>query len=126
MLWAQHGDNRIFFQNLVTLLLGHVVHYNMIVEEFISAALLIGAMAVVIITHRRRAPRIHWIAYVPVAIVLLSVAQSGGDTHSSSSDRLQKLALKRPNGLFPFRVSIHRPNNCKLKSSGNLTYFERL
>jgi Bacterial Ig domain len=77
MLWAQHGDNRIFFQNLVTLLLGHVVHYNVIVEEFINAALLIGAMAVVIITHRRRAPKIDWIAYVPVAIVLLSVAQSG-------------------------------------------------
>jgi Bacterial Ig domain len=77
LLWAQHGDNRIFFQNLVTLLLGHVVHYNVIVEEFISAALLIGAMALVIITHRRRAQRIHWIAYVPVAIVLLSVAQSG-------------------------------------------------
>jgi Bacterial Ig domain len=77
MLWAQHGDNRIFFQNLVTLLLGHVVHYNVTVEEFISAALLIGATALLIVTHRRRAPKIPWIAYVPVAIVLLSVAQSG-------------------------------------------------
>ena len=77
MLWGQHGDNRIFFQNLVTLLLGHVVHYNVIVEEYISVALLIAATTLVIITHRRRAPNIRWIAYVPVVIVLLSVAQSG-------------------------------------------------
>ena len=77
MLWDQHGDNRIFFQNLVTLLLGHLVRFNVIVEEFINAALLIAAVTVLIITHHRRAPKIHWIAYVPVAVVLLSVAQSG-------------------------------------------------
>jgi hypothetical protein len=57
MLWAQHGDNRIFFQNLLTLLLGRVVHYNVIVEEFINAGLLIGALALLIFTHRRRAPK---------------------------------------------------------------------
>jgi len=71
MLWAQHGDNRIFFQNLVTLLLGHLVHFNVIVEEFINAALLIAALVLLILAHRRRAPTIPWIAYVPVAIVLL-------------------------------------------------------
>jgi hypothetical protein len=48
-----------------------------VVEEYISAALLIAATTLLIVTHRRRSPGTHWIAYVPVAIVLLSVAQSG-------------------------------------------------
>jgi len=77
MLWGQHGDNRILFQNIVTLFLAHVTHYNVIVEEYISAVFLIAATMLVILTHHRRAPKIHWIAYCPVAIVLLSVAQSG-------------------------------------------------
>ena len=77
MLWSQHGDNRIFFQNIITLILGHVIHYNVIVEEYISAVLLIAATTLVILTHHRRAPKTHWIAYSPVAILLLSVAQFG-------------------------------------------------
>ena len=39
---------------------------HVIVEEFINAAVLIAAVTVLIITHHRRAPKIHWIAYVPV------------------------------------------------------------
>ncbi len=58
MLWGQHGDNRIFFQNIVTLILAHVTHYNVIVEEYISAVLLIAATTLVILTHHRRAPKI--------------------------------------------------------------------
>lgn len=77
MLWSQHGDNRLFFQNIITLILGHVTHYNVIVEEYISAVLLIAATTLVILTHHRRAPKTHWIAYCPVAILLLSVAQFG-------------------------------------------------
>ncbi len=77
MLWVPHGDNRIFFQNIITLILGHVTHYNVVVEEYISAVLLVAATALVILTHHRRAPKTHWIAYCPVAIVLLSVAQFG-------------------------------------------------
>jgi Bacterial Ig domain len=77
MLWGLHGDNRIFSQNIITLILGHVTHYNVIVEEYISAVLLIAATTLVILTHHRRAPKTHWIAYCPVAIVLLSIAQFG-------------------------------------------------
>ena len=77
MLWGLHGDNRIFSQNIITLILGHVTHYNVIVEEYISAVLLIAATTLMILTHHRRAPKTHWIAYCPVAIVLLSVAQIG-------------------------------------------------
>ena len=57
MLWSQHGDNRIFVQNIITLILGHVIHYNVIVEEYISAVLLIAATTLVILTHQRRAPQ---------------------------------------------------------------------
>ena len=78
MLWGQHGENRIFFQNLITLLLAHVFHFNVIVEDYVSAVLLIGAMVLVVLTHRRRSPSTPWIAYWPVAIILLSVAQYGG------------------------------------------------
>jgi hypothetical protein len=78
MLWGQHGQNRIFFQNLITLLLAHVVHFNVIVEDYISAVLLIAATVLLILTHRRRSPSTPWIAYCPVAIILLSVAQYGG------------------------------------------------
>ncbi|MBV8462406.1 MAG: hypothetical protein JO368_03875, partial [Acidimicrobiales bacterium] len=78
MLWAQHGENRIFFQNLITLVLAHVVHFNVIVEDYLSAALLIGAIVLMVLSHHRRSPSTPWIAYCPVAIVLLSVAQYGG------------------------------------------------
>ena len=78
MLWAQHGENRIFFQNLITLALAHVTHFNVLVEVYTGAALLLGATVLVILTHHRRSPSTPWIAYCPVAIVLLSVAQYGG------------------------------------------------
>ncbi len=78
MLWGQHGENRIFFQNLITLILAYVAHFNVLVEDYISAVLLTGATVLVILTHRRRSPSTPWIAYCPVAIILLSVAQYGG------------------------------------------------
>jgi hypothetical protein len=77
MLWSQHAENRIFFQNIITLILAHASHYDVIVEEYISAVLLVGAAALVILTHRRRSPSTPWIAYCPVLIILLSVAQYG-------------------------------------------------
>ncbi len=76
-LWAQHAENRIFVQNLLTLLLAHTTHYNVLFEEYLSAALLTAAAALLILAHRRRTPSTPWLAYCPVAIVLLSIAQWG-------------------------------------------------
>jgi hypothetical protein len=76
-LWAQHTDNRIFFPNLVVLLLAKTTHFNIVDEEFLSAVTLVVATSVLIIGHRRRSPHTPWIFYLPVAIVLLSFVQNG-------------------------------------------------
>lgn len=80
MLWAQHGENRILFQNLLTVALAHVAHFNVLVEVYLSAALLVAAVALLVLTHRRRSPSTPWIAYFPVALMLLSLAQGEGGT----------------------------------------------
>jgi hypothetical protein len=77
-LWAQHGENRVFFQNLLTLALAHLTHFNVVVEEYLSALLLLGACVLIILTHRRRSPRTAWLAYCPVGLLLLTSAQSIG------------------------------------------------
>jgi hypothetical protein len=77
-LWSQYGQNRIFFQNLITLLVAHQAHFNVLVEVYISAVFLTAALALFILAHRRRSPSTPWIAYCPVAFVLLTVAQWGG------------------------------------------------
>ena len=75
-LWAQHTDNRILFPNLVVLLLAKVTHFNTVDEAFLSAITLVLAISVLIIGHRRRAPKAPWMFYLPMAIVMLSFAQS--------------------------------------------------
>ena len=72
LLWAQHGENRIFFQNLITLLLAHTTNFNVLVEDYVSGALLVTAAAGLVVTHRRRSPSRPWIFYCPVVIVMLS------------------------------------------------------
>ncbi len=76
-LWAQHTDNRILFPNLVVLLLAYGTRFNVLDEEFLSAGTLLISIAVLILGHRRRSPGTPWILYVPVAILMLSVVQSG-------------------------------------------------
>jgi Bacterial Ig domain len=80
-LWGQHAENRIFFQNLITLGIAHVAHYNVIVEEYVSASLLLGATTLFILTHHRRSPSTRWIAYWPAAIIFLTIAQYGNSLY---------------------------------------------
>jgi hypothetical protein len=68
-LWAQHSDNRILFPNLMVLLLAKTTGFNVIYEEFLSAITLVITTAILIVGHRRRSTRIHWIFYLPVAIL---------------------------------------------------------
>jgi hypothetical protein len=74
-LWAAHNENRIFFPNIIVVLLAHTVHYNIQVEEYLSAAMLAAATALLIWAHKRRAPSIPWIYYCPVAILTFSIVQ---------------------------------------------------
>ncbi len=76
-LWAQHTENRILFPNLVVLLLAHTTRFNVVDEEFLSASALVSSIALLIIGHRRRSPTTAWILYLPVAILMLSIVQSG-------------------------------------------------
>ncbi len=75
-LWSQHYENRIFFPNLIVLVLGYTTHFNVVTEEYLSALMLFGGTALVIFAHKRRSPERRWIWYCPVAFLLLSLAQA--------------------------------------------------
>ena len=74
-LWAQHGNNRILFPNLVMLLLAATTRLNTVVEEFVSGVLLAVSVGLIMWTHKRRSKATTWIWYLPVALVLLSFVQ---------------------------------------------------
>ncbi len=74
-LWVQHVDNRVFFPNLIVVALAHTVHYNITVEEYISAFMLFASTALFIWAHRRRSPQTPLLFYCPVAFLTLTLAQ---------------------------------------------------
>jgi hypothetical protein len=74
-LWAQHNENRIFFPNLIVLLLSRTTHFNIRVEENLSAVMLVVAVFLLIWAHKRRSPETPWLYYCPVAILGFSVVQ---------------------------------------------------
>ena len=74
-LWAVHTDNRIFFPNLLVIGLAHTVSFNIEIEEYLSALMLLGAVALFIWAHKRRSPATPLLFYCPVAFVMLSFAQ---------------------------------------------------
>ncbi len=77
LIWAQHNENRIFFPNLIVLLLAYTTHYSVVFEEFLSGAMLVTATALFVWAHKRRSPATPWLYYCPVAIVMLSFVQAG-------------------------------------------------
>ncbi len=76
-LWAQHNENRIFFPNLIVVLVAHSRHYDMRVVEYLGAAMLLAATACILVAHKRRSPSIPWVYYCPVAFLMLSFVQEG-------------------------------------------------
>ena len=74
-LWLQHVDNRVLFPNLIVIALAHTVHYNIEIEEYVSALMLFAATAIIIWCHRRRSPGTPLLFYVPVAFLTLTLAQ---------------------------------------------------
>jgi hypothetical protein len=74
-LWSLHTDNRVFFPNLVVVGLAHTVSFNIEVEEYLSALMLLAAVALLIWAHKRRSPATPLLFYCPLAFVLLSFAQ---------------------------------------------------
>ena len=76
-MWAQHYENRIFFPNIIVVLLAHTVHFNIQVEEMLGALMLAAATGFLLWAHRRRSPSTPWLYYCPVALLALSVVQYG-------------------------------------------------
>jgi hypothetical protein len=76
-LTNQHNENRIVFPNIIVLGLADTTHFNVVIEEYVSGAMLVAASGLLIGAHRRRAPTTPWIAYVPLVLVMLSFVQAG-------------------------------------------------
>ena len=77
MLWSQHNENRMLFPNLVVLALGSLTHLNILTEEYLSAVLLVISVSLIVLANRRDLAPVHWIIYLPVAFLMLSVGQFG-------------------------------------------------
>jgi hypothetical protein len=75
-LWAQHNENRMLFPNLLVLAMSRLDAFNVSAEEYLSALLLISAVALIVAAHRRRVPYRPWVAYCPVVILMFSVVQA--------------------------------------------------
>jgi hypothetical protein len=71
-LWAQHNENRVLFPNLVVLLLGQTVDFNVVVESAISAVLWWTTAALLVLAHRRRVPGLAWLLYGPIVLLFAS------------------------------------------------------
>jgi len=76
-LWAQHNENRIFFPNLIVVVLAHTTRFNVQIEEYVSGVMLVVSTALIIWSHKRRSPATPWLYYSPVSLLALSVVQYG-------------------------------------------------
>jgi len=74
-LWGIHNGNRIFFPNLIVVALAHTVHFNIEVEQYLAALMLLAATTLFVFSHKRRSPGTPMLFYCPVAFLTLSFAQ---------------------------------------------------
>jgi hypothetical protein len=74
-LWQQHGENRNLFPNLVVLALGRLTHFNILVEQYLSAVLLVISLTLIILAHRLDVTRTPLLSYLPVAFLILTFGQ---------------------------------------------------
>lgn len=74
-LWAQHNNDRQFFPNLIVIGLAWTVRLNVVIEEYLSAVMLVATTGLLILTHRRRSPSTPWLYYLPVVLLMFSLSQ---------------------------------------------------
>jgi hypothetical protein len=77
LLWTQRNENRIFFPNLIVVLIAHTLHYDIHVVEYLGAVMLVAATTFILVAHRRRSPSTQWLYYCPVAFLTFSFVQEG-------------------------------------------------
>jgi hypothetical protein len=75
-LWTQHGEERWFFPNLIVLALGHFTNFNILVEQYLSAVLLVFGFALIILAHRRDVAHSRLVFYLPVAFLMFTLGQN--------------------------------------------------
>ncbi len=105
-LWAQHGENRIFFPNLIVILLAETTHFNIVFEEYVSGILLAVSVGLIILAHKRRSPSTRWVFYLPVAVLMLSFVQY--------QDTLWGFQLAWYLALFALAVAVYLLDRPKL------------
>jgi hypothetical protein len=74
-LWAPHFDHRMLFPNLIVLALAQSTHFNIVFEEYLSGVMLVAAVGLFLLAHKRRSPSTPWIYYCPVALLMFSFVQ---------------------------------------------------
>ena len=92
-LWAQYNQDRSFFPNTLSVVLAHVDHLDMRVENTIGALMVVVGTALLIWAHKRRTPSCPWLYYCPVAFVTLSLVQYANTFLGGVSWYLTFLAL---------------------------------
>ncbi len=75
VLWAQHNEARLLFPNLVVLLLAHTSHFDIHVEEYVGALMLVVSVGLLVWTHKRRSS-IPFLYYFPFVLLMLSFVQA--------------------------------------------------
>ena len=85
-LWLQHNENRVFFPNLIVLLLSYTTHFNVVIEEYISAVALTVATGLLVVAHHRRSPDTTWLAYLPVVVLMFTLV--GGNPYWGGGETL--------------------------------------
>jgi hypothetical protein len=75
-LWTQHAEHRMLVPNLIVVLLAHTTHLNFVVEEYLNALILCGAIGLFVGADRRTHRSTPWLFYCPVAFLLLSLVQA--------------------------------------------------
>jgi hypothetical protein len=75
MLWTQHNESRTFFPNVIVLAFGALTHLNIVTELYLSAVLLLIALLLIILAHRRDVGPIRLIFYLPVAFLVFTLGQ---------------------------------------------------
>jgi hypothetical protein len=73
-LWSQHNENRMFFPNVITLILGNATGFSDTAFMYLGAILLVAAVLLLIVGCRRDLLE-YPLAYVPAIFLFFSLAQ---------------------------------------------------
>jgi hypothetical protein len=74
-LWRPHAVHRMLFPKIFVLGLTQFTHFNVVVEEYVSAVILIASAVLVVVTHRQRCRSTPLIWCLPVVVLLFSFVQ---------------------------------------------------